>query len=247
MCRRSAVLLLLAFTSIGLAQSKESPDANRAVKKSGPASKTYRDTLRLLKAWVATQEDDQLGRLFAAAHARVSDLVTACSSADDEIAGAALLTLQLLGESSPEGCSDLVWQKQKQTALTFSYAKNLNDADFERIELWLAKTRTRTGFECGSEDGPLIDDSLMYALILDGSPRAESALSSMLALERACRTDTLSGETLEDTHSLIAEAKEIGHNLKLEQGVDKSIRASAFFLPPRIPKRQQSRGACPHA
>jgi hypothetical protein len=68
---------------------------------------------------------------------------------------------------------------------------NISEADFQRIELWLAKKRTGTGYECGEEYEPLtpVDDSVVYALIVDGSFRLRSVLDDMLGLEKACVTD----------------------------------------------------------
>jgi len=121
---------------------------------------------------------------------------------------------------------------QKHIGLLFSCTANLTSADFERIERWLAQRRSGNGYKCGDEEEPAIDDALVYALILDGSPRSQSILSKMLALERSCKgTDTIAGETLEQAQELVALAKEVGHDLRLEPGIDKSVRASAFFLP----------------
>jgi hypothetical protein len=205
-----------------------------AAQDSASTSGTYSDTLRMLNAWLDTDEDEQIARLFSVGDTRTSDLLAACRSADDGIAGAAFLTLQMLGKGDSE-CADSVWQKH--TGLTFSGAENLSVAEFDRIEQWLAKKRSRSSYECGGEDEPLIDDSLVYALILNGSPRSESVLTGMRRLERACAvTDTIAGETLEQAQSLISEAKEIGHDLTLDRNIHKSVRASAFFLPPEYRK-----------
>jgi hypothetical protein len=229
---RAHITLLLAFACIIDAQTKrQSPIANEATtQESASTSGAYSDTLRMLKAWLDTEEDEQIARLFSVGDTRTSDLLTACRSTDDGIAGAAFLTLQLLGKADIGRCLDSVWQMH--TGLTFSGAENLSVAEFDRIEQWLAKKRTHNGYECGAEDEPLLDDSLVYALILDGSPRSKSVLTRMRGLERVCAgTDTIAGETLEQAQSLISEAKEIGHDLTLEPDIDKSVRASAFFLP----------------
>jgi hypothetical protein len=189
------VLLLRELACIVGAQRKQqSPIANEAAaQESASTSGTYSDTLRMLRAWLHTEEGDQIARLFSVSDTRTSDLLVACRSADDGIAGAAFLTLQLLGKADSGRCLDSVWQKH--TGLTFSGAANLSVAEFDRIEQWLAKKRTRNGYECGGEDDPLIDDSLVYAFILDGSPRSKSALTSMRALERTCAgTDTIAGK-----------------------------------------------------
>jgi hypothetical protein len=234
-----SLLLLLAFPWIVGAQTNgQSPIVNESsAQELASTSETYSDTLRMLKAWLSpakhSTKDDQIARLFSIGDTRTSDLLAACRSADDAVARAAFLTLQLLGESDNGRCADSV--EHKHTGLAFSGVANLKIAEFERIERWLAKKHTRNGYECG-EDDPLIDDSLVYALILDGSPRSESALNRMLEVDKACAGDNIAGEPLEQARSLILAAREIGHNLTLEPDIDKSVRASAFFLPTKYRK-----------
>jgi hypothetical protein len=229
------LLLLLAFTCIADAQSTaESPTANEpTAQQSSSTSGTYSETLQMLKVWLDTEEDDQLARLFSVGDTRTSDLLAACRNVDDGIAGAVFLTLQLLGRSDSDRCLASVWQRH--SGLLFLGAANLSVAQFERIDRWLAKKRTPDGYECG--DQPLIDDSLVYALILDGSPRSKATMTQMRSLEEACSgTDTIAGEPLERARSLSAEAKTKAHDLKPEPSIERAIRASAFFLPPKYRK-----------
>ena len=80
---------------------------------------------------------------------------------------------------------------QMHGGIAVACSANISEADFQRIELWLAKKRTGTGYECGEEYEPLtpVDDSAVCALILDGSFRSRSVLDDMLGLEKACVTD----------------------------------------------------------
>jgi hypothetical protein len=202
-------------------------------------SGTYGETLQLIKKWVDSEEGDDLAQLLKTGDARTPDLVTACHSSGDEIlAGAAFFALQLLGKSECETCADSVGQMRGGLAVACS--ANISEADFQRIELWLAKKRTGTGYECGEDYEPLtpMDDSVVYALILDGSPRSQSVLDNMLGIEKACVTGTtIMGEVLEHAESLIVAAKQVGHNLRVEPDkLESSIRASAFFLPQKYRK-----------
>jgi hypothetical protein len=231
-----SLLLLLTFTCSARAQSKpQSSAANRAItQQPGSISETYSDTIGMIKAWTETEENNELGRLFAIGDLRASDLLAACHSADDEIASAAFLTLRLLGKSECESCGDSI--SRKHNGVAFVCAANLADADFKRIEGWLAKKHTRNGYECGDEYEPLtpMDDSVVYALILDGSPRSQMILKRMLAIEKACVAGgtTIIGEVLSQAKSLIVAAKGIGSNLRFEpDSLEEVIRTSAFFLP----------------
>jgi hypothetical protein len=217
------------------ADKKESPVSGEPIVQSAPTSDTYSDTLRMLKSWLDSEEDEQLARLFSVGHARNGDLLSACRSTDEDTAAAAFLTLQLAGHLDCGTCPDSVWDKH--TGLALSCATNLKSADFEQIEHWLAGRRSRNGYKCGDEDERRIDEALVYALILDGSSRSQSVLAEMVALERLCGgTDSIAGEALGQLQSLTAAAKKLGHNLKLEPDIQTSVRASAFFLPPKYRK-----------
>jgi len=190
----------------------------------------------MIKAWRETDENAELGRLFAIGDLRTSDLLIACNDADEEIASSAFLVLQLLGKRECQPCGETISQKHKD--VPFICGTNIADADFNRIEQWLAKKDKGNGYECGEEDEyePLtpLDDSLVYALIFDGSPRSRLILKHMLAIEKTCVAEgtTIIGEILSQAESLIVAAKENGHNLKFEPGtLERVIRSFAFFLP----------------
>src|SRR5689334_14451404 len=93
-----SLLFVLTFVSSALAQlMPKSSSAKRAsAQQLSSISETYSDTLGMLKTWLDTEKNADLGRLFVAGDSRASDLVTACQNADDEIAAAAFMTLQLL-------------------------------------------------------------------------------------------------------------------------------------------------------
>lgn len=229
-----SLLVMLAFLcASSLAQQGASASPSPSQESTAPSG-TYGDTLRTIQKWVESDENEDLARLWAIGETRTPDLVAACHSSDEEIAGAAFGALQLLGKPECEPCADSVSQVHDGLAVTCS--ANIREADFQRIERWLAKKHTGTGYECGEEYEPLMpmDDSVVYALILDGSSRSQSVLDDMLGLEEACvpKETTIIGEVLEQAQSLIADAKQTGHNLRVEPNMLKSsIRASAFFLP----------------
>jgi hypothetical protein len=231
-----SLLLLLTFTCSARAQSKpHASGASRDINQQpGSPSETYNDTIRMIKAWRETEENAELGRLFAIGDLRTSDLLAACRSADDEIASAAFITLQLLGKSECVPCGSAI--ARMHNGLAFVCGASITDADFTRIEKWLAKKQTGRGYECGEDYEPLtpLDDSVVYALILQGSPRSRLILKRMLAIEKACVAEgtTIIGEVLSQAESLIVAAKRVGHNINFEPGtLERVIRPSAFFLP----------------
>jgi len=237
---RSFISLIVLFTATYSTHARSSLQSSAAylatTQQSGANSETYGDTLAMVRAWRETEQNKELGRLFAIGDLRASDLLVICNDADEEIASSALLVLQLLGRSECLPCGERISQKHK--GVPFTCGTDIADADFNRIERWLAEKHKGDGYDGGEEDEyePLtpLDDSLVYALILDGSPRSMVILKDMLAIERACVAEgtTIIGEVASQAESLIDAAKENARKLHFEpstlQGV---IRSSAFFLP----------------
>jgi hypothetical protein len=205
-----------------------------------PISATYDDTLKMLKTWLESEKKVDLARLFAVGDVRASDLRTACHSTDDRIASAAFFVLQLLGKSECVDCGNSI--SRKHNGLALMCESNFTDVDFKHIEEWLAKRHTQKGYECGDDSEPRepLDDSLVYALVLDGSPRSKSILDRLLAMDKACAWENSISDPLKEAQPLIVAAKEIGHNMRFElDSLESVIRASAFFLPPE--HRKESR------
>ncbi len=185
----------------------------------------------MLKDWLHTEGNNQLVPLFAFGDSRSLDLLNACRNENDETANGAFLALQLLGSAECQPCADSFSQKHGGPML--GCATHREDDSLQRIDRWLAGTRTRSGYRCGKEEGWRIDDALVYALILEGSPRSLALLNRTLALEKACAGyQTIEQETLARAPALMREAKTAGHDLKIDpERVEPSIRHAAFFLP----------------
>lgn len=233
----SLLLLTLAWSASAQTEPLSSASKGNTARQTQPISATYGDTVKMLKTWFDSQKNDDLARPFAVGDARASDLQAACSSEDDKVASSAFFVLQLLGKSECVDCGNSISRKRK--GIAFVCEPNHIDADLKRIEEWLGEKRTQRGYECGDDfdlHEPL-NDSLIYALILDGSPRSKSILDRLLAMDKACAWENAIAEPLEQAKSLTVTAKEIGHNLRFEPDTLESvIRASAFFLSPEYRK-----------
>jgi len=199
------------------------------------SSATYSDTLRMIKAWLQTEETRELGPLFSIGDERTTDLLTACHSEDEDVSGVAFLTLQLLGKSEGENCLEFLLQKHSSFAMF--WMGELRDADFKRAEDWFAQKRTKTGYICG-EGSELpkspVDESFIYALILDGSPRAKLLLVEIRTFENSCIGDDNTVQELsQESDSLLEAAKSASHKLSFGTGnLESVVRDSAFFLTP---------------
>ncbi len=199
-------------------------------------SSTYSETLAELKAWNSDGDDDALSALFALGDLRTPDLVAASHQSNPDIAAAASLVLELLG--SPE-CGGEVAIEDRRTAISCGHA--LTEADFHRLERLLRPRDCEKNRSCTYKDAPAIDDSLIYALILDGSARSESLLRRAHQLEQACgEGEQIEGELLGQAESMTASAKGLGRDLRLEPAnFEGAIRASAFFLSPEYRERSE--------
>lgn len=233
----SLLLLTLAWSASAQTEPLSSASKGNTARQARPISPTYGDTVKMLNTWFDSQKNDDLARLFAVGDVRASDLRVACRSEDDKVASSAFFVLQLLGESECVDCGNSISRKRK--GIAFVCDPNHIDADLKRIEEWLGEKRTQRGYECGDDSDPHepVNDSLIYALILDGSPHSKSILDRLLAMDKACAWEDAVAEPLEQAQSLSVTAKEIGHNLRFEPDtLESAVRGSAFFLSPEYRK-----------
>jgi hypothetical protein len=215
-------VLAIACAASGQVKRNSAAAADPSSPRTGSTSTTYDETIRMLK----TLNNADLARLFSEGGSRNSDLLAACRGSDKQIGNAAFMILQFLGAPNLESCAGAL--ERRYGGLVFATAGDLTDSDVELIDRKLIAIRIPKGHKCVG-DVFYFDDAISYALILKGSTRSKTVL---LALENFCtdRAD-LRNYNLERTNSLIKSAKEVGHNLNLEGGIESAIRAPAFLLP----------------
>jgi len=203
-----------------------------------PASQTYDQTEKMLRAWIENKDfgaTADLARLFEQGRTRAADLLEACRSTDDRLAAAAYVILGFVDATGLRSCAQEL--ERRHGGLFHSTGSGFSRADAGHLNQWLASKEKADGYRCGGIEDPEIDDALVYSLILDGSTISTSVLARIRAFAEAC----MGGDTLfliRDAESLAASAKKIGHDLQVDGRVEESIRASAFFLP------VESRGSC---
>lgn len=189
------------------------------------------DTVRLLTQW---NGDDEavLASLFASGDTRIKDLVEACDSQDMALHGEAYLILYLIGSPEARACvTGLHTDDGKIAAL--APADSLTSEDFEALEHLFRRRTCEQNASCKEEDAPLVDESLSYALVLDGSPRAMTLLGRVATLSKACHTEDLIGSDVASNSALLRrEAQSITRHLSLQSSTFESqVRESAFFIP----------------
>ena len=230
------LLTLLGFMCITLAPAgPTSTHALSADHQLSPASTTYDDTLHLLKVCLHADSSDASDHaeaiLLKEGCTRASDLLAACAGKDVETQFLAFFYLCFLNVGGVERCGKLL---ERRYGILYAGATGLSDLDLDRIDRWLTQKRTPNGYNCDVCKRVFpepIDDALVYALMLNGSPRSKTILKGIREFAASCVRAGLGLAAIEGADSLIAPAGEIGHDLRIEPDIGEAVRASAFFLP----------------
>jgi hypothetical protein len=203
-------------------------------------SSSYSETLRILMAWDGaddSEDDEQISALFAKGEYLTSDLVRACTEThpeDEDIAFKSYLVLHLMGAPQTAACARRVPQENPPVML--GTADILSQADFSRLESLFRVRACEKATKCQKDYLPLVDESLVYTLILDGSSRSKNILNRMNALARASHAqDDLGFEIASRSETLITQARSSAHNLQFDPNTFEGvIRESAFFLASQV-------------
>src|SRR5215471_20021763 len=144
------------------------------------SSATYSETVKRLKDWsehcCVEADDVRFGWLFADGNLNIRDLVDACADKDEATREKAAELLQVLGRRESENCG------AESHDYLVGWATTLTDADFIRFEKALCSRSCEKAKLCKAEQLPDVSDSFVYALILDGSDRAQALLRRVYAL-----------------------------------------------------------------
>ncbi len=191
------------------------------------------ETARILADWDDTDEN-VLASLFATGDSRVGDLVKICRGRDQELHAKAFLVLDLIGSPETRACASGLESDDQPVVLGTS--DTLSQDDYAKLEELFADERQKKQLACSEEDVPAIDESLSYALILDGSSRSISLLKRMAAKFKACKVeDLLSSEIVVNADALERDARTSAHNLVLEsETFESQLRHSVSFIPPEL-------------
>jgi|SRR5579864_17284 len=195
-------------------------------------SSSYSQTLQALSAWDG-MGDDQAGHLaafFAKGNGMVPDLLQACKTGDEDIVARAYGLLLMIGSNKTEECASRVHEEDSPVMLATS--DQISEADFTKLEQLFRSQPCENSGKCKQEDLPLVDESVVYALVLDGSKRARTVLNRMSKLAKASKSEDMLGfDVASNAEALISQAQERAHNLTLEPSTfEELLRQSIFFL-----------------
>jgi hypothetical protein len=142
----------------------------------------------------------------------------------------AYLLLVLIGSNKTAECASRVHQEDFPAILATS--DEVSEADFTKLEYLFRPRPCEDSGKCREQDLPLVDESIVYALVLDGSKRAMSLLNRMSKLSKASKSDDMLGfDVASNAETLITQARERAHNLTFEPSTfEQALRRSAFFL-----------------
>jgi hypothetical protein len=217
---------LLALSS-AFAQSAQ-PDAQQQ------PSPAYSDTVRKLKDWVehccSDADDQRFGWLFAESDFNKGELLKACGYQEEDVSEKAFKLLQVIGGEEFSDCLQKV--RQRSRSYLVGAAGALNDDDFIRFKKALAPRLCETTKNCQDEQLPEVSDSSVYALILDGTDKAQALLRRVYAL-RASGMEALGAapDTLNEAMSLVPVARQASDQLGSLPDVN-SVLATAFYIAP---------------
>jgi hypothetical protein len=130
------------------------------------SSSGYPQTIQALSAWdgIGDDEDGYLAAFFAKADGLVPDVVQACKTGDEDLVFKAYLLLRLIGSNKTAECASRV--RQEDSPVMLGVSDNLTEADFTKLEQLFKPQACEDSVKCKQEDLPLVDESVVYALVL---------------------------------------------------------------------------------
>lgn len=185
-------------------------------------------TVTLLKRWDG-DADATLSTLFATGLSRELELAEVCHGEDQELHAKAYFVLLLIGSTATADCAhNLSVEGQPSILLTGDV---LTEADLDRVNKLVVDSCERNQ-DCKKDDCPEVDESLGYALMLNGSNRALTLAKRIAALFKTCHgEDLMAAEPFLKPESM-RNAPSNTRNLQLDAANFAMVmKQSAFFVP----------------
>ena len=222
-----AVLVIL---TVGVLTGAGS-DCQQGETESSAFSPTYADTLRMLSTWDVGDDSELMANLFAIGDVREADIALACHSQDQEIRDKAYLLLYLLGRPTTHECASQLNMEDRPAVLSVS--DRISEGDYGKLEQLFRPRACEKTMNCSIDALPLVDESLVYSLVLDGSERSMELLTRISTLAKAAHDEeNIVFDVAVHSQTLALDARNSVHSLKLDGGAfEQSLRKSIFFVP----------------
>jgi|SRR6185437_8476243 hypothetical protein len=222
-CKHSRSVLFCVAVGLLLAASVSFGEA------AGP--KTDSETLKLLKQWDGDDEAP-LATLFATGQSREPELAKVCHNEDQELHAKAYVVLLIIGSTATADCANNL-NVEGESPMLLS-GDIITGADLDRLEKLIVENPCKDDRGCKKQDDdcPQIDESIGYALVLNGSNRAFTLAKRIATLFKACRGEGLmAAEPFLKTESMW-DARSKTRNLRLAPAnFEAAMKQSAFFVP----------------
>jgi len=177
---------------------------------------------RLLLGLHANDNSPELAALFRIGDERIDELVKALSDSDPKIKLNAQMTIRYLGNE--KGIKALVeaYKKDRTTNVTLPIPLPLNDWDYDFV---------RTHYMVGKRLTEPMMDSYLFALLLDGTPRAASVFRKIIDNART------HGVKMDESRYTCLPGSVINDDTRFEQ----AVLSNACFLNERERRLARSR------
>jgi hypothetical protein len=175
---------------------------------------TYEEMRKMLASLTDVKSDRvALSALFKDGDAHESDLIKALDDPDRNISLRAQIVIRYLGNGTGMKALEAWYGKQEEVMRSGPIPVPLSERDYK----WIM------------DQGDTVAGSYIYALALDGSPRARSVLSEIMKRQRPADDETFTTQALRRI--------EVSHPRKLISGgkdLAKLVLKNAFFINPEI-------------
>lgn len=185
----------------------------------GQSQGTFQDTRKLLSEMKdVTQNSAELARLFRVGDERIADLIMALDDPDPEISLRAQVVIRYLGNNT--GVDGLLrwFEKQERFAVSGPIPIPLQELDYMVINAQYINEPPEKWVR---------PEPYIYALVLDGSPRAKDALDKIL--EIAIKMDDAN---VANRATRLVQAGQPGQLLKGGRNLARLVLDNAFFVMP---------------
>jgi hypothetical protein len=183
-------------------------------------AKTYAGTRRLLTSFKDVKDDrEALAVLFKIGDARIDDLIEALHDRDRNISIRAQIVIRYLGNEAGMKALEDWYSKQREILMSGPIRLPLKVRDYQFIKVQFI---TKPTVSWGSAE------KYIYALALDGSPRARTVLNEMMKREGTADDGLMAGEALRRV--------KVSHPEKLLTGrsdLARLVLRNAFFVGPQ--------------
>lgn len=213
--------LILVLITIGLLGAESLPVNGSA--------QAYEKTRKLLSQMSSViDNEDKLAKLFAVGDKRIADLIRALDDSDSEISLRAQIVIRYLGNEQGMNALRDSYKKSGKIRLAGPIPLPLNEWDYNFLDGYALRRPPNEWSDLAV--------SYIFALALDGSPRAKAVLDQMIKLAHNLDESTYTKDTINQV-----QGNQPGKLLTGTANLADLVLANAFFVNPQSRKYTTAR------